>query len=224
MPDLEFRCVCGQIGHRPSLAEQPWATIAAYAGDAAQWHASRASALRTEAPFSLLARPPSVGERHWLKVSRPFAAVIGEAFWSLFEPPLISWNGIDEDTTPEDIGALALVRSRLLAGEATDERGGIAEVEVEAVTTLDDLLALDPVPYTPPPDFWRFMLRNGWEPARIGGFLHAEGNIEGDEGVWALIRESDAGRDLLLYSSWGFHTDHVWAGRARLPADSPRSG
>ncbi|MCA0317229.1 MAG: hypothetical protein LCH88_04085 [Proteobacteria bacterium] len=222
MPDLQFRCTCGDIGHRPSLAGQPWATVAAYAGSAVQWHASRASALRREAPFSLLPRAPAVGERHWLKVTLPFAAVVDEVFWSLFEPPLISWNSVDQDTTPEDIRALSLVRCRLLAGEETDARSGIAEVEVEAVTTLGDLLALNPVPYAPPADFWRLLLHNGWDATRIDGFIHVEGNIEGDEGAWALIRESGADRDLVLYCSWGFHTDHVWAGRARLPADGPR--
>ncbi|MGL4285893.1 MAG: hypothetical protein ACRCVA_06095 [Phreatobacter sp.] len=220
MPEIEFRCVCGEPGHRPVLEEQPWARLAGYSDMATQWHAARASArLGPGQPLSLLEHPPAVGETSWLKVGMPFAARIGETFHCLYEPPLIALNGIYEGIDA-DINAMALVRCRLLDGEQLNARHGVATVAVEAVTTLRDLMD-GPLSRSPlPADFWNSLTLRDRGVEREGPFTCLTSSLEGDEGGWAVFHDGPEGLDLLLYSTWDHHHDHVWAGRVRLPADT----
>lgn len=220
MPEFAFRCVCGEPGQPPVLEAQPWARLAGYSDMATQWHASQASAgLGPGLPVALLEQPPAAGGPYYLKVGQPFAARIGETFHCLYEPPLIALNGIYEGIGA-DIHAIALVRCRLVDGALVNDRQGVATVAVEAVTTVRDLMN-GPLTHGPlPAGFWDCLLFRDRSVEREGAFVWITSSLEGDVGGWALFHDGAEGKDLLLYSNWDQHHDHVWAGRVRLPPDT----
>jgi hypothetical protein len=232
--DFEFTCVCGEPAIAPKLTESDWAILAGY-GDmhVLQWYETKELA-RTKSDFETLETCPVIGQSYWLALNFPFASVLGESFWCIHEPPLFHINGIDEDT---DIRQFSFVRCHLTEMEITQQdarkddgswlstKAGVARATVEAVMTLDDVLAL-PLSETAADDLlWCNLRFSGHTTViRQGSLIHAVCATNVDWTSWAILHNTPESTDLLVFSNFSDHDDDVRVGRTRLRHGSTMIG
>jgi hypothetical protein len=208
---VTFTCDCGKVGEAPRGQDQPWSVAAGYGDQSGvRWHATLGDAFVDEPPIDLLANPPPVGLRCWLRVGMPVTASVGEAIWALYLPPLLYFNGLEE--APELLADVRLVEVMVLGIEHNDDAIAI-EVEVRRFFALTDLEAL-PVQLAD-----SSKLEQAFDFAQAQRFAAGpydiwEFSIEGDAGGWMICRGTiDAGTEILLLSVWDEHRDYVYAGR-----------
>lgn len=223
--DPDLRCSCGTAAIPPDATAQPWAILAGH-GDAKSvflWHADEVSARAGAEGRAMLESAPVVGETHWASLAFPAAARLDTPLWVVHETPAtIAWGFEDGDpgTAPP-----SFVRCRPILIEALDGRRAIARVVVEAVTSLADLRALAPSPHAPSADLWQdHAMAAQRRRVRLGDLTIVSSSWEGDIGSWAILDDRPETTDLLVLARWGWHHDHLWAGRARLRAGETMIG
>lgn len=227
MHDFEFTCVCGQMAVAPKLAEGDWAILAGY-GDThvLRWYET-ADRARAKDVFKALENRPVVGQSYWLGLTHPFASALGESFWCIHEPPLFYFNGLDNDDT--DIRQFSFVRCHLTQMEITQQdvpkdngfwlthKAGIARASVEAVMTLDDVLALPLAENLPDDLLWaNLRFAGNTTVVRQGSLIHALCETNVDWTCWAILHDTPESTDLLVFSNVSDHEDDVRVGRTRL--------
>jgi hypothetical protein len=226
MRDFQFSCSCGQAAKAPKLADHDWATLAGY-GDmgVVRWYATKALA-REGSDFEALEACPAVGGEYWLGLTHPFASVLGESFWCVHQPPLFVINGIDEDT---DLQNITFIRSHLTEMENTQpeiigdggfrraNRAGVGRAVVEAVTTLDEVLALPLSPNKPDELLWgNLRFAGNTTIVRQGRLIHALCQTNVDWSCWAILHDTEEATDLLVFANFSDHDDDLRLGRTRL--------
>lgn len=139
----------------------------------------------------------------------------GEAFWSLYETPDMIRSGFED--SPARLRDLIAVRCQLTTLTRLDPSRAVAQVSIEALTTLDELIALPLVQSQLADALWQNFHPVNFEwIVRQGDLVHIECNFEGDDGAWAILRDTPEATDLLLLAEWGEHEDHLWCGRVRV--------
>lgn len=195
----------------------PWADVSGFGTmGCVAWHETRASAIRAQSPFDYLETSPAEGARYWLSLSCPFYAEVGKQFWCIWEPLLVTSNGWDEGTITQ-VGEIRTVECTLLCAKKTDQRSAYAEVRVDRVISLDQLAALHPIK----PDLtlmFSELSLGRCQTYSHGDYMVVDHCLEGDIGAWAIFK----GKNVLIFSRWGFHEDHFWAGCALV--DKTRLG
>ena len=204
---ISFSCkACGEQGRAPRRHGDE---IAGFAR-AAAW---LAAATAPEGRVLLLERAPEKGELHWLSVQLPFAADADTSFWSLYQPPMVFYNGFDDQ--PQEIALSALIECRLIEVGEHDANAGLVRVEVlrslpvpaigdlraftESASNLFDLL-----------DSERTWL------SRHDRFSHISFDVEGDAGCWAIVERRGDADFLLLHGEWSWHEDSFRVANRRL--------
>lgn len=182
---------------------------------------------RGNSEFKALDHCPAVGESAWLHLEHPFAAAKGESFWCLYHPPAFYYAGVDNDDTR--ITQFAFVRCHIdeLEITAIDDRqesgfwnsrkAGIARA------TVDEVIGLETVPQfplsgiAPPNDIW-LLLRSAGNTLiyRQDAFVYVLCQTVLDWSFWAVLYDTPAATDLLVFCDSGEHDDTVRVGRTRL--------
>lgn len=215
VPDL--RCSCGAPPEPPDLAAEPWAILAGH-GDAKGvflWHADEASARDGEAGPGPLEPTPAVGETHWARLAFPVSARLDAPMWVLHETPATVALGFEDGDPGTDLPSF--VRCRPILIETIDSARAVARVVVEAVMPFAALRALAPSPRPPGADLWQdHAVAATRRHVRLGDLTIVSSSWEGDIGAWAILEDRPETTDLLVLARWGWHHDHLWAGRARL--------
>ncbi len=232
--DFEFVCVCGKPAVAPKRKENDWAALTGY-GDmgALLWYETEECA-RERSDFKALEKTPIVGRSYWLGLTFPFASRLGESFWCIHEPPLFFINGMDEDT---DIQQISLVRCHLTEMEIPQQdvrkddgswltrKAGIARATVEAVMTINDVLALPLSEVEPDNLLWENLRFAGWTTiVRQGNLIHALCQTNVDWTSFAILHDTPEATDLLVFGDFSEHEDSVRVGRTRLRQGSAMIG
>jgi hypothetical protein len=227
MDDFKFTCTCGRSALVPKLAENDWAILAGY-GDtfALRWYETEELA-RTKNEFKTLEKCPSVGDSHWLGLTFPFAAMQGESFWCVHEPPSFFYAGVDNDDT--EIRQFSFVRCHMTKMEITQQdvpkedgfwltrKAGIAHATVEAVMALDDVLKLPLSEAAPDDQLWSLLKFAGSTMIfRQGSFVYVLCQTIADWGFWTILYDAPETTDLLVLCENNDHDDVVRVGRTRL--------
>ncbi len=187
-----------------------WARLDGYGDNGAvMFCVSQAEAAAGERVPRLLAQAPEVGQRVWLRLSRPFVFDSIAPFWCLYQPPRMQWHGPAGD----DLCQLALVRCRLTRAPARDSEDGAAAhvVVLEAIGLCD--LADGPVTGTADA---AMVARLTQKLVAQDGYTVLTRDLDGEAGEWAILRHDTDLADLLVYGAWDVDADRMWAGRARL--------
>ncbi len=187
-----------------------WARLDGYGDNGAvMFCANRTEAADGDRAPRLLAEAPEVGDRVWLRLSRPFVFDSIAPFWCLYLPPQMQWHGPSGD----DLCRLALVRCRLTRAPAKD---GIDDAAAQ-VLVLETLSLCDLAGGSVSGTIDRVMLERLTEKlVAQGGYTVLTRDVGGDAGEWAIVRHDTGMTDLLLYGVWDSEADRMWAGRARL--------
>lgn len=225
--DFKFVCVCGEAAVAPKLADNDWAVSIGYGDNSAlRWYETEELA-REKDEFKQLEKRPRIGDSPWLALTNPFAAVQGESFWCIHQPPIFLFNGLDNDDT--EITQFAFLRCHLGEMQITQEdvrrddggwlstKAGIARATVEAVMTLDDVLALPLSPVAPPDLLWcNLRFAGNTTVVRQGSLIHALCQTNVDWTSWGILHDTPEATDLLVFCNSDDHEDSLRIGRTRL--------
>lgn len=225
-PEFALRCPsCGRAPEAPDPAAASWAVLAGH-GDAKGvflWHATEASARDGAVGRETLAATPAIGETHWASLDFPVAVRLDTPLWVLHETPATLAMGFEDGHPETDLPNFVRCRPALI--EAIDPSRAVARVVVEAVTTFEDLRRLPPSPHLAADDLWADHAAAATRRhVRLGDLIVVSSSWEGDIGSWAILEDRAETTDLLVLARWGWHHDHLWAGRTRLRAGTTMIG
>ena len=226
MANSGFRCVCGHAALTPSLQAHSWARLTGYGEHhAASFFASEADARAAPAIAKPLAQAPEAGGAAWLRLGHPFVLDSTTPFWCFYEPPMMKSNGLEPGG--DELSQVRLVRCQLTDPQPfTGPYGQQQAVDLAKVLETLSLEALAVSPAAAPMDVdtarrkldHPFSADGSEEHIRQGDYLWFSGaDHEADGGCWAILHARPDSLDLLVFGEWGFHNDHMWAGRVAVP-------
>lgn len=199
------RCTaCGEEYSRDPWSRKPdWASLAASDG-----HCWPAKPPTPDGGQELLETPPVVGNSYDLYLGPGDITAEHPCFWTVFRPPISTWNGWEE--APHELRESCLVHCRSL-GPGT-------------IPSSRRVSCLDVLPFPaigrrfPPVAAGEISLWPGNNPSRfeVKDMVYLSGNLEGDVGEWGVFQRTSAGASLIVYGSWGHHEDDVFAGHRHL--------
>lgn len=217
MPDrIEFTCsACGRAATDPEAERPGWAAVAGF-GDCVAW-------LNDEADhpgYLLKEASPIPGTVYRLRVSYPFRAEVGHAFWAMFRPWMIAMNGWD-DGSAADLARSGLARcvwSGLV--EPGDDGATVIAVEVVDFVPFDAIearLGCGPRPDDPLDlDLFGFHV----DPTVVRGDVSVHvAHFQGDGNSYVLCRHDGGARRVTLAGFWDWHEDYVFAGSHPVSED-----
>lgn len=138
MENLRFKCkVCGEIVKMQKEVQNPYSDWAY--SSCVEWLGFNIEVPElSEKHWERSSETPIKGEKRIIFVQKPFDEKIGNAFWVMFEPALLFFNGWD-DYPETEIQKCAMIRCRFDRVIVSDECSAWIEISIVKVVPLCDL-------------------------------------------------------------------------------------
>ncbi|TKI58177.1 hypothetical protein E8L90_23850 [Brevibacillus antibioticus] len=215
---VAFACgVCKGVSDRIRMESELF-DIAGFENDIMEWSDYENEVpLLDERDWLRSNRPPERGQVRTVKVSHPFHMRMGEPFWIMYTPVLSSFNGWDSH--PEEIEQFSFVQCSIERVIERNEFTAWLCIKILNVWMIKDYSE-------------RFPERDGRE-GYLEGFemfgdryifnyqnwLFFSAGLQGNIGVWGLVKRIDSQYHMLVYGDWDFHTNNAYGGNILLPKD-----